>query len=105
MHRIACEHGFHDNDGVVDMVPRMAMYCANIHGEVTELWEATRRGQLFQPCDKPGCDLTCLEEELADIVIRAMDAAVALNVDLGRAIQRKSKYNNGREFMNGGKKA
>ena len=45
------------------------------------------------------------EEELADIVIRAMDTAVVLGIDLGEAIARKSEYNRQRPFRNGEKLA
>jgi len=52
----------------------------NLHGEVAELWEAHRAGNLNQPCDKAERmdalgikPLTCAEEELADIVIRVLD--------------------------------
>lgn len=100
MYDIAAAHGFHDNDGAGVTVERMASYVANLHGEVTELWEAARRGKLSAPCDKD-CALTCAEEELADIVIRAMDAAVAMGIDLGRAITLKSIYNQGRPHMHG----
>ena len=65
--------------------------------------EAARKGKLDEPCDKEGCDLTCAEEELADLLIRTMDCAVVLGVDLGRAVRRKSQYNAGRPFMHGKK--
>ena len=49
----------------------------NIVGEVIELWEAYRRSQLNEPCDKDtrqyGWQLSCLEEELADIMLRSYD--------------------------------
>jgi hypothetical protein len=65
VHAIAASKGFHD-----EPVP-MAVACANLHGEVSELWEAYRRGMLDKPCDKKTAEpLTCLEEELADIIIR-----------------------------------
>jgi len=106
MYRIAFDHGFHDGDGQPGLskhvtVERMSKYCANLHGEVSELWEAVRHGKLDAPCDKEGCNLTCGEEELADIVIRAMDCAEDLGVDLGRAIKLKSEYNRSRPYMHG----
>ena len=100
MYDIAEAHGFHEKDGAEITVERMASYVSNLHGEVSELWEAARKGKLSAPCDKD-CALTCAEEELADIVIRAMDTAVGLGIDLGRAIMLKSIYNNNRPFMHG----
>ena len=114
MYQIADEHGFHEGDeefptiaGLVEA--RMSEYVANIHGEVSELWEAYRNSSWHMPCNKQthgvSIGLTCAEEELADIVIRSMDVAVAINIDLGRAIKIKSDYNNLRPYRHGGKKA
>lgn len=85
-------------------VPDVAAYCANLHGEVSELWEAHRRNVLNQPCDK-NAELTCLEEELADIVIRVLDMAGALGVDLDGAVAEKMRYNATRGYRHGGKVA
>lgn len=102
MYLIARDHGFHDKDGYTPTLDRMASFCANLHGEVSELWESTRKGTLEKPCDKP-ISLTCAEEELADLVIRVMDTAVSLHIDLGRAIALKADYNRTRPFMHGKK--
>ena len=98
---IAKEHGFHNSDevGIIDL-DRVAKFCVNLHGEVSEVWEAARKGHLTEKCDKP-VGLTCAEEELADIAIRAFDMAHTLGVDIGRAISLKSWYNEKREYMHG----
>lgn len=107
----ALEHGFHDDDAFTVLpdevhgevsVGRMAAFCANLHGEASELWEATRHGTLRHPSDK-GIPLTFAEEELADIVIRAMDTAYTMGIDLGKAIQVKAEFNQSRPFMHGKK--
>lgn len=98
MHEIAKSKGWHDEDAP------FANFVANLHGEVSEMWEAYRAGKLSAPCDKP-VKLTCLEEELADIVIRAMDTAAKCGVDLGQAILKKSEYNHARSYRHGGKVA
>jgi NTP pyrophosphatase (non-canonical NTP hydrolase) len=108
VYEIARDHGFHSDSplpgsGELVTVDRVSKFCSNLHGEVSELWEAARKGKLDEPCDKEGCDLTCAEEELADLLIRTMDCAVVLGVDLGRAVRRKSQYNAGRPFMHGKK--
>lgn len=98
---IAKEHGFHDGDEVGKVsLDRVAKFCANLHGEVSELWEAARKGHLLDKCDKQ-VSLNCAEEELADIVIRAFDTARTLGLDIGRAMALKSAYNERREHMHG----
>ena len=76
----------------------LATFTANLHGEVSELWEAYRGGKLHEPCDKAEqmraaglLVLTCAEEELADIIIRALDTARALNVDIGKTTSSSSR--------------
>lgn len=98
--RNAEAHGFHD-DGVNSEAPS---WVANLHGEVSELWEAYRRGKLSEQCDKP-IALTCAEEELADIIIRALDTAVQLGIDIEHAVEVKHAYNISRPFRHGGKVA
>ena len=83
-------HGFHEGEVVgpeAGTVERVAIFIANLHGECSELWEATRKGRLFENCDKDFASLGLsvlnnAEEELADIVIRAMDTAHTLGVQL-----------------------
>lgn len=98
--------GFHDKDG--DVVADYARWTANLHGEVSELWEAARRGELNKPCDKAsfmedqlGESLTCEEEELADIIIRVFDTAGARGINIGRAVLLKMQYNATRPHMHG----
>jgi len=90
--------GFHDSDDDKDNVELMAAWTANLHGEISELWEAARKGHLNQPCDKP-VPLTCAEEEFADIFIRCMDSSRAFGIDLGRAVHIKMQYNASRPHM------
>ena len=115
MYKISKEHGFHYDEelvtrdgifitGAKTVSAHIAEWVANLHGEVSELWEAYRNRKLFMKCDK-ACELTCAEEELADTAIRCMDTSVALGIDLGRAIQIKSAYNQNRAHRHGGKLA
>lgn len=101
----AREKGFKDRG-----IPPLSEHVANIHGEVSELWEAFRREQLDKPCDKAEKmrelglpELTCAEEELADIVIRALDTARDLGIDIGTAVMTKDAYNRTRAYRNGSK--
>ena len=98
--------GFHDKDG--DLVADYARWTANLHGEVSELWEAARKDHLLEWCDKAQFmedqfeySLTCEEEELADIIIRVLDTAGARNVNIGRAVLLKMAYNATRPHMHG----
>ena len=83
---------------------------AAMHAEVSELWEADRAGRLNQPCDKSakmlenlGVSLTCSEEEVADLVIKSLCIAHALNVDIGHAVEVKNDFNKTRPFRHGKK--
>jgi NTP pyrophosphatase (non-canonical NTP hydrolase) len=92
--------GFHEHDDKNLDVANMAVWTANLHGEVSELWEAARKNQLDVLCDKQ-VNLTCAEEEFADIFIRCCDSAVAYGINLGRAVSRKMQYNATREHKHG----
>ncbi len=84
---------------------RFSECCMNITGEVSELYEAYRANKLDAPCDKKDTGLTCAEEELADIIIRTLDLASAMNVDIGEAILKKHEYNKSRSYRHGNKRA
>ncbi len=99
---VSASKGFKD-----ESVPVSTMV-ANLHGEVSELWEAHRANKLTKPCDKADgmtklgeVPLTCAEEELADILIRVLDTAHDLDIDIGRAVMVKDWYNQHRERMHG----
>jgi NTP pyrophosphatase (non-canonical NTP hydrolase) len=62
--------------------------------EVAEAAEAVRKGNLQN-----------FEEELADIMIRLLDTAYALQVDLEAAVLAKMDKNEQREHKHGGKLA
>lgn len=88
--------------------PDMSKYLMNLHSEISEMWEAWRKGELDSLCDKApkmSHPLTCAEEELADILIRTLDTAVTFGVDLDRAVEVKRAYNATRPHRHGGKLA
>lgn len=97
-HNLAKSKGWHETK-----VP-IADFCANIAGEVSELWEAYRKGILNTACEK-SIDLTNLEEETADVLIRVMDMAGALGIDLEHAVETKHRINATRSYRHGNKKA
>jgi NTP pyrophosphatase (non-canonical NTP hydrolase) len=111
VYQIAKSKGFHDNDDDPGKFPQAI---ANLHEEVSELWVAYRSGSLDDPCDKwpkmkaledelgdPFQAMTCAEEELADVIIRALDNAKMLDIDIATAVFRKSRYNESRPRLHG----
>jgi NTP pyrophosphatase (non-canonical NTP hydrolase) len=105
----AAEKGFHDDDAFSDLFINGALN--NLHNETSELHEAWRKGTLDAPCDKAekmrelGLKvLTCREEELADIILRALDNARSWNIDIEAAVAVKHAYNVTRSHKHGGKK-
>jgi len=102
----AKECGFHSGE------PNLANHLMNLNSEISELWEAYRANKLNEPCDKAlkmcgwGIEpLTCMEEEMADIIIRALDTAHAFGIDIDKAVRNKAKFNVTRGFRHGGKLA
>ena len=109
LYEVAASKGFHDPD---QEAMGMARYTSNLHGEVSELWEAYRHGTLDAPCNKAAemkaaglPVLTCAEEEVADIFIRCLDTAKKLNVDVAHAVAIKDAFNQTRPHRHGGKAA
>lgn len=66
---------------------------ALIHSEASEALEAFRKD-----------DLENFSEELADIVIRVLDCAAGLEIDIDDAVAKKLEKNRGRGYRHGGKR-
>lgn len=81
---------------------RIGDFVSNLHAEISELWEAYRNQTLTKPCDKK-INLTCAEEELADVIIRSLDMLHAMKLNVENAVARKMLYNRTRPHRNGGK--
>ena len=102
VHENAKEKGFH-RDATTEHCQKTV---ANIHGEVSEFWEAYRKGILYIPTDKnitmkSGVKMNNAEEELADIVIRALDTIKRLGFNAEEIILAKHQYNTTRPHMHG----
>lgn len=107
---MAVDKGFHPPDRTEDVA--FDAMTNNLHDEVSELHTAWRENKLRELCDKAdkmhalGIEpLTCLEEELADIIIRTCDTAGALKVNLGSAVYRKFLFNASRSHRHGNRRS
>lgn len=94
---------------------------ALVHSELSELFEAWRKGivhsdkdiTILDPSYKPlpgqiqdgTRRITAIEEEVADVFIRMFDLCGKLDIDVGRVILAKMEYNKGRPHLHGGRKA
>lgn len=110
IHRNARNKGFHPREQSKHVF--IEQTSNNMHDEISEFHEAWRNGSFDDNCDKSkmmisvGLDpLTCGEEELADIVIRALDTARRLKIDIVRAILTKHAYNQTRPHKHGNKRS
>lgn len=98
IHKCAVEHGWWDKNR------HMSEMLINVAGEVLELWEAYRKGEIHMVCDKDTASpLTALQEELADIVIRVLDIAGHFGLDMAECIAIKHNYNMTRSYRHGNK--
>jgi NTP pyrophosphatase (non-canonical NTP hydrolase) len=96
-HLIAKSKGFWDSSrNYGEMIALM-------HSELSELLEAFRHDKLNAPSDHCPHELTCQEEEMADLAIRLFDLAEHEGIDLGRCIVVKSDFNETRPKMHGKK--
>lgn len=106
VYKNAVEHGFHD-EPTETWWPKMLL---NSIAEITEVWDADRNDNLHSPCDKAAemielglPPITCLEEEYADRLIRCLDEAKRMGIDIVRAANTKHAYNVTRPRMHGKK--
>ncbi len=121
-HQTAVEKGWHDKPvcgtkaqslGDVPLPPmavnvdKVAAFIALMHSELSEALEELRKGEgyilPYRNPDKPDKP-EGLIIELADVVIRIMDASGALGLDLESAIEEKMAYNATRTNRHGGKR-
>lgn len=108
----AMDNGWHRDDQENDGISNFGNYIANLHSETSELWEAWRKNELNSLCDKSekmlqaGLEpLTCAEEEIADIIIRTLNTAARLKVNVAKAVLNKILFNRTRGYRAGGKLA
>lgn len=117
VHRTAVDKGWHERPACrikaeaglepVDVDhDRVAALIALIHSEASEALEEVRTGKfkMYTVKDKDGNDKPeGVEVELADIIIRCLDTAGALGLNIEAAMRAKVAYNRTRPIRHGGK--
>ncbi len=92
-----------------DEEPILAEVLFNIIGEGFEAWQEYRDNrdldEVYYSIDSNGNEKPeGIPIEIADIIIRALDAAEAWEIDLSEAINEKLAYNRTRGYRHGGKR-
>lgn len=94
LYEIAKEKGWHDRPRHISEI------VALLHSEASEILEEARDGRTELSYDENGKPVG-VPSELADLVIRALDAAEELGIDLERVIEIKAAYNRTRPIRHG----
>jgi len=89
-------HGFYDEP---NPIPQQI---ALMHSELSEALECYRDGEMELTFNDKGKPLG-YPSELADVIIRIVDQAYELNIDLDKAVTAKMAYNATRPYKHGRK--
>lgn len=106
LHTIAKEKGFWEPKkcphcgGELPEKRNFGEMIALIHSELSEALEADRQGN--PPCEKIP-EITAIEEEMADALIRILDICEGNNFDIIKAIEMKMDFNSKRAWKHGKK--
>lgn len=98
VHDTANANGFWDEAKTNDLNLVISSKLCLVHSEISEGLEAVRHGQ---PADDKLVQHPALGVEMADAIIRLMDLATFLNIDLPTIIEDKVRYNKSRPFKHG----
>lgn len=104
IHKNAVEHGWYE--GVTPETLDLHFIPAKlalIHSEISEALEVYRKFGTPAPGRSHPCGHGSFGEELADAVIRILDLAGFLDIDLEHCILAKHEYNKTRPYRHGGK--
>jgi NTP pyrophosphatase (non-canonical NTP hydrolase) len=111
LYQTAQDHGFHEVDDILEpgtehWRARVSQMFFTMAGEVFEAGDLHQRG--WAPTEiryMDPEDLTSKPDgipiELADVLIRLLDTAETLGIDLGQAVRVKAAYNRGRPYRHG----
>ena len=107
--KAASANGWHDSylaltDAGEDVTDHLVAKTALIGCEVAEAIEELRDGRRYDETYRSeGGKPEGYPSELADVIIRALDLAAMLNIDIDAAVAEKLAYNAGRGHKHGGK--
>lgn len=107
VHQGAKDRGWYDGELGEKTELRIASLLCLVHSEVSEALEDLRAGEMITYYEDP----TALDShkpkgfgsELADIVIRVLDMAEWLGVDMEEEVINKNRYNETRGYKHGGR--
>lgn len=81
------------------------MIIALIHSELSEALEEYRSGRLESETYYIGTKPVGIPSEMADVIIRVLDACAAWGIDIDKIIDEKLAYNETRSYRYGDKRA
>lgn len=105
VHALAVAKGWHPKMSKTEKMARIPERLALIHSEVSEALEAYRSGEEMWMIDLgPNEKPVGFASELADVVIRVLDLAQELGINIESVMKLKHDYNKTRSYRHGGKK-
>jgi NTP pyrophosphatase (non-canonical NTP hydrolase) len=103
VHALAVSKGWYEGQPSPSDPTWLGARLALVHSEVSEALECVRLGEMATDLEANGKPVG-LAPELADIVIRVLDIAGSLGIDLQTALEVKHAYNETRAHRHGGRK-